>query len=203
MPSIDDAIILAQNPSLLTFFHMSIHDAEQDQRQWLEKVLGVRMTPEQIHTWAGSIKSEKDKDGPIPTVIYMPLMSQMKGKEYYEALAKNVALPSGKKMAPNVYMGDYVPDAKEEIISLANQPKSDWMTFMSRTGVYSPEVMKHMADSRKKKESDPNHDIDQEMRDREREKNLSDVSKEEHIQNIRHAMGTAPVVSSKKDKDKE
>lgn len=178
---------------------MSVYDAERDQRQWLEKALGIRMTPEQIHTWAGALKSGTTDDV-VHEAIYMPLLSQMKGKEYYEALAKTVALPGGKKMGPNVYMGDYKKEEGEEIVSLANQPKGDWMKFLSKTGVYGPEVMAHMKDRREERESDPDYDVDREMKDRERKKDLSDVSKEEHMQRMRHATGSNPTVP-KTDKE--
>lgn len=180
------------------FYYLSIKDAEKDQRDWAEKMLGVLLTPEQIHGFAGS---NKGKDGsrkiePLEEV-YIPLLAQLKGKEYYVELAKTVVLPDGTKMGqPHVIgMGDYKKEKDEEIIPLSNSPKGEFMRMMKETGVFDPEAMEYMDKKRKEVEEDPERKIEVEMKLREKEKDLTQTSKDEHIRKMQQALGTAPLSS--------
>jgi hypothetical protein len=190
-------MFLAQHPVLLSFFFLSIRKREEERRrEWL-KDMGILVTPAQIHNWASSGGNARKKAGPAVQELYIPYIAQMKGQEYYKELSKSVPLTADENAPPPaVNMGDYVPeDADEEIISLANSGKEEWMKFMRSSGIYDPKIMEERATRARERNMDP-EELEKKLErliDEESNKPLSDVSKEEFQRKFQQVLGTAPL----------
>jgi len=200
--SLSDARELAKDPIMLSFYYYAARDQESSDREWLETSLGIRVTAESIESWIAEGKPKK-KGGKLPSVYWLPFLAQMKDIKYYKEVAKMVSSKDGKSLEgpPEVAMGSYKPQKGEKIISLSEAPKGAWMEHLKKTGVYDPKVFKEVEEHVKKSEEKrafeegDGVDWDQAAED----KNLTDATKEEHIEKLQQAGIVAPTKQDEKD----
>lgn len=124
----------------------ALQRARDDERAWWEDTLGVRWDSETIHKIAKTVTTQKDQeiteeDKVIKAAAWhrgvkVPLTMLLAPHDFIEHLAKQAPLPGQTGRAMPVALGDYRPEADEQIISLGDADKETFFNVLGVAGIY-------------------------------------------------------------------